>query len=343
MPAPVRPTIRRIAAAANVTPMTVSLALRNQRGVSPSTAARIRKMADQMGYTPDPRISTLMAHLRSYRKTQIASTLAVLCPADPSTLSGYLKRMVDGVTTQSKRLGFYPLLTHLDTIPKSRSTVSRVLRARSIEGVLILPQLELTDLSDLLDWNLYATVSTSFSVTAPAFHQVVPDQFGNTLLACDRLRAQGLHRIGLLISTDQDNRTRHHFSAAVSWHGLSGHSVHVDPLILPHDDPARFSRWLKRVRPEVIITDSTLALDRMRQSQKLKLPPLVDMDTEGQPCLDVIGQIDQRPYDIGINAVNAVAAMLQRGEKGLPGLPLLTMVGGCWRARGTLASAKSRA
>lgn len=338
MQSPARPTIRSIAAAANVAPMTVSLALRNQRGVSPATAARIRQLADQMGYAPDPRLSNLMTHLRRIRNTQISSTLAVLCPADPKTLSGYIQRMVDGMNIQAKRLGFSTLITHLDTVQKSRSTVSRVLRARSIEGILILPRHELTDLSGLLDWNLYATVSTSFAVSAPAHHHVVPDQFGNTLLACDMLRALGLQRIGLVISTDLDNRVRHHFSAAVNWHGMAGRSIHIDPLILPRDDPALFSHWLKCANPDVIITDSTSALDRLRRDQKVALPPLVDMDTESHTCLDVIGQVDQRPFEIGINAVNTVAAMLQRGEKGVPSFPLLTMVGGCWRQKDRLTS-----
>ena len=58
---------REIAAAAGVSVSAVSLALRNHPKVSPQVRARIHAIAKRMGYHADPRISTLMEHLRAAR------------------------------------------------------------------------------------------------------------------------------------------------------------------------------------------------------------------------------------------------------------------------------------
>jgi DNA-binding LacI/PurR family transcriptional regulator len=48
-------TQRDIAVRAGVTQMTVSLALRGSAEVSAATVARIRALAEEMGYAPNPR------------------------------------------------------------------------------------------------------------------------------------------------------------------------------------------------------------------------------------------------------------------------------------------------
>ena len=49
-------TLRTIAKALGVSPMTVSLALRNSRELPAATRIRIRRTAETMGYRPDPRV-----------------------------------------------------------------------------------------------------------------------------------------------------------------------------------------------------------------------------------------------------------------------------------------------
>src|SRR4051812_821528 len=54
------PTIRSLASEAGVSPMTVSLALRQSSEVSAATRQRILKLARTRGYRPDPQITKLM-------------------------------------------------------------------------------------------------------------------------------------------------------------------------------------------------------------------------------------------------------------------------------------------
>ena len=50
--------------------MTVSLALRDSPKISAVTRERIRKIALQLGYQPDPELSRLLKHLRLSRTAQ---------------------------------------------------------------------------------------------------------------------------------------------------------------------------------------------------------------------------------------------------------------------------------
>src|SRR5687768_6944820 len=63
----VRVGLREVAAAANVCVMTVSLALRDNPRISAETRERIKRLAAELGYHPDPELARLMNHLRSSR------------------------------------------------------------------------------------------------------------------------------------------------------------------------------------------------------------------------------------------------------------------------------------
>ena len=58
---------REIAKAAGVSPAAVSLALRNHPSIPETTRARIREVAESLGYQPNPRVAELMGHIRRNR------------------------------------------------------------------------------------------------------------------------------------------------------------------------------------------------------------------------------------------------------------------------------------
>ena len=60
-----RVTLAAIAAQAGVHVTTVSLALRNSPRLPIATRDRIRKLADELGYAPDPMLQALVAYIKS--------------------------------------------------------------------------------------------------------------------------------------------------------------------------------------------------------------------------------------------------------------------------------------
>ncbi len=122
-----RVTIKDIAKKANVTPMTVSLSLRNRPGVGTKKRAEIHRLAKQMGYRPDifgrglqgnstqslgilwalsgphaPQIAVRELTLRALRREYFSYVVDSL--GDPMifdrTLEDFARRRVDGVIVQ---------------------------------------------------------------------------------------------------------------------------------------------------------------------------------------------------------------------------------------------------
>ena len=73
----VRPTIRDVATAAGVSPATVSLALNGRGTISVATTARVREVAERMGYRP----SRTARALRTARTATLALVLSTIDPA----------------------------------------------------------------------------------------------------------------------------------------------------------------------------------------------------------------------------------------------------------------------
>jgi LacI family transcriptional regulator len=90
-PAPRRVTLRQIARTARVSVMTVSYALRDRPEVSPTERARLRALAEKLGYRPDPLLTHLMQHLRSHRRIKPTANLAVLTSLD----APFVRRLIE--------------------------------------------------------------------------------------------------------------------------------------------------------------------------------------------------------------------------------------------------------
>jgi DNA-binding LacI/PurR family transcriptional regulator len=152
--------MRSIAAAAGVCPMTVSLALRNDRSVSAETCVRIQKLARTLGYRPDPMLTHLMQHLRSSRTTKAGVNLAVLATLDAQ----FVRRLIDGATARAGRLGYALDRIDLRTFANKPAALTRTLSARGVAGVLLGPSADPVDYSTLLDWTKFAAVAMTYSV-----------------------------------------------------------------------------------------------------------------------------------------------------------------------------------
>src|SRR4051812_41990803 len=140
-----RPTMRSVAAAAGVSPMAVSLALRDDPSIPARTRTRIQRVAKAQGYRPDPVLTHLMQHLRSSRKTRAAANLAVFTPLQ----APFTQRLIAGAEARAARLGY--ALNRIDLSPFERQPggLTRILLARGITGLLLAPAASPRDYSDL--------------------------------------------------------------------------------------------------------------------------------------------------------------------------------------------------
>ena len=336
MPASPRPTLRSLAAEAGVSPMTVSLALRNSREVSPAVRRRLRRLAAARGYRPDPGIARLMHHLRTRAVARAPANVCGLTQAWPRGQLGpgnFLERLTGAIRARAESLGYAFDVLNLDDYP-TPARLRRVLASRGVEGLLLLPLRRATDLTDRLDWSEFATVAVTATVLAPRFHTVTPNHFDNMLQGCRELARAGFRRIGLAMSQEWDTRVNHRWSGGIAWQNLFGSGNPVAPLIDPRPgpdlDPGTLAEWLEREKPDAVIfetLDRSVVERALRTLPARRRPRVVTMNWPN-PAADC--GIDQRVERLGEVALEHLDAMLRRGERGVPALPHSTVIDGTW-------------
>ncbi len=336
-----RPTLRSLAAEAGVSPMTVSLALRNSREVSALTRKKIVRLAAARGYRPDPHVAKLMHHLRTRAPARFQANVVGLVQTwapHRRAVGDYLGRLRAGLEARAAALGYAYSTVNLDEF-RDGAQLQRMLLSRGVEGIVVLPLLRATDLSRLLDWSAFSAVSTTPSLLAPGFHSVTPNHFDNTLAVCRALARAGFRRIGLALSRDWNERVKFRWTGGIAWQNLFGGTEPVTPLIteLPGPDleAAAFAAWLRREKPDAIITDASIRTTVAAVLAALPgrtRPKIITMNWPDAAC---DAGIDQRPAQVGAAAIDVLAGLITRGEKGVPTLPSTTMIEGSWRS-GTL-------
>jgi DNA-binding LacI/PurR family transcriptional regulator len=336
-----RVTLRRLAEAAGTSAMTVSRALNNRGRIAGSTRARILKLAERLGYRPDPEVAKLMHYLREGRPRSFHGVLCGLSTHAPGHHSPYFDALVAGARRQAGALGYGFELMPVPARPASSSSLGRILGSRGIEGLLLLPQPSPTDFSKRLPWESFSAVSVSASVEGPCVHQVLPDQFANTLQLCRRLAALSCKRIGIIITEDQDLRVGHRFTAAVLWHGRQEQGTRLAPLLVKDPTAPGLVAWYRKERPDAIIAINEATADHYaRTLASAGAGPLRFASTSG-PLGETTSfcGIDERPAEIGAAAVDLLARLVERRQRGLPEHPTTTLLPGRWLAGGAGLSA----
>jgi len=120
--------LKDIAERAGVSVMTVSKALRDAPDVSATTKARIKALAQQLGYVPD---STAQG-LRN-RTTKLFGVAVPSC-ADP-----FIARVVLAIEERASELGYDLLLAQTLNIPEREEVCIHRFLARRVDGIFLAP------------------------------------------------------------------------------------------------------------------------------------------------------------------------------------------------------------
>ncbi|MBX3745146.1 MAG: LacI family DNA-binding transcriptional regulator [Verrucomicrobiae bacterium] len=120
--------LKDIAERAGVSIMTVSKVLRNARDISAATKARVRALAQEMGYVPH----AMAAGLRT-RATRLLGLVL------PGVVNPVHARLVMAIEDRAFELGYDLFLAHTLEKPDREEWVLRRLLARRVEGLLVMP------------------------------------------------------------------------------------------------------------------------------------------------------------------------------------------------------------
>lgn len=322
--------LREVASFANVCVMTVSLALRDNPRISLATRERIKRVAAELGYHPDPELSRLMNHLRGSRTARGRVGVAVVdfYPTANYVENVYNAKIRLGAERRAGELGFSVTTMHAADYGSNLANLVKVIRTRGIEGAMLLPSIVPMELDTSVTWDGVSVVTTSKSILAPRFHCIVPNQFGNTMRVFDTLKASDCRRICAVFDELFDERTGHNFTAAVSWNQQDDLTLIVPQGMESSDRAALVTDWIARHRPDVVFAQSdavVAAIPRLRKLNprwKLRLVGLGAHNSAGFPYLD------ERADLIGAGAIDLLGGMMYYHETGIPACARTTLIEG---------------
>ena len=339
------PSYGDIAKLAGVSQMTVSLALRDHPVLPPQTRQRIQKIAEEIGYQPDPNIGRMLSYIRNRRQTRTKPGVAYLHAMktdDNFGPSRSRQRMLEGAKVRCAALGFQIDEFWLKEEGLTPTRMCSILQARGIEGILVPPFPNEIRQFDF-DWRPFSVISTSHSNEFLGLDVVTTNRQQTINLAMEKLRERGYRRPGLIMDVERDRRTGHNILSYFLWHqSLQPKAQRMAVLYMPEVDRRALDRWLRRERPDVVLSMGDEVLTMLEQLD-YEVPGEIgylSLST-GSHLARLVSGIDESPDRIGATAIDLLAAKILHFERGLPASRKLVLIDGVWSDGATLREERS--
>ena len=316
-----RITLRDVARRMGCSTATVSLALRDHPRLPEATRERVRSVARELGYRPDPALAAIAAARWRGRSVAAGSTLAFVTDGRDDNLAAMRAR--------AEHLG-YRLETFTVADYLRGRCLSDVLYHRGIMGVLI-DQIFTPGFVESFDWSHFTSVAVSEGSFRPPTHLVMPNHFRAVQTAWDHALEMGFRRIGLMIFDQPQALDFHDRRAAFLDRQAQVPVSRRLPILAlkPHAaDPASRAEscrvidgWIRRHRPDVVLGFNDIFYWLLKDAgwrvpEQVAFISLWKSGAErAYPgCL-------LSPAEIGCRAIDWLDSLLRSGARGLPDCP----------------------
>ena len=320
---------------AKVSQSTVSRALRNHPDLPRETCLRIQALAQRVGYSANPLLSSIFANLRRRRGRPDLGTLAFLTAHSRQdewrSHPGTYRDFFVGARDRAAQQGF-AVESHWAAesgIPSHR--LNSILHARGISGV-ILSTRDAKQHFTALEWEKYALVRIGLSQQALPVHCAVNDQYRTVRLVAGQLASRGYARIGLALSWWQDEVTDHNWIAGYSvWQQTQPERNRVPVFVAADFTEKTFLAWFRKYKPDAVISVNPVVVQWLR-SAGISMPDEVGAAVLdwNEGCGDIAGA-NQNSRDVGAAAVDILMGQLRRNERGVPARHRTVLIESSWR------------
>jgi len=341
-----RSSLAQIAARARVSVMTVSRALRRQPGVSPEVARRIFRLAETMGYRPNPLVQALMAQVRTGRAKISSRVIALVLPQNDDPTWGqqeWIRRGIQGAAERAEQTGFRLEIFRWQRPEISDQRLDHILKTRGIRGLVIAP-LQRPGLELEFDWSYYASAAIGASLPRPRLHRVRHHAFRSIQIAVQQLHEAGCERVGLAQSDLTAARVEDMWQAGFLL-ATRDYSERKRRLLLHQTatlERKTFLAWVRHARPDGLVMQDNRCFTWLREAgirvpQQIAVAHLNRSSTEKE-----VAGIDQEFEFVGAATVDLVVEQCLLGEFGLPARPKDVLLEGTWVPGATVSPAETR-
>ena len=336
MPTFHRVTIRDIAVRIGVSHVTVSLALKNSSRISKGRREQVQKLAKEMGYRPDPILSSLVVYRQSKRPSSIHSAIAWVNHWEhPEALRkvGEFNAYWTGASAAAERFGYRldEFVWQPDFSPQRFETI---LQTRNVRGVLIPPHHQQPDWGNF-HWDNFSVIRFGLSVRSPYSHVVTADHLRGVVAAVEKIHSYGYQRIGFVVMAGFD------LKLGGSWTG--GFIASQKLLQLPNPIPPflteeksdeatfhkKFVQWFHKNKPDAILTVDVRVVQALKK-MNLRIPENVAVAATSIIDIPVSAGINQNSEEIGRVAVETLISLINSNDRGRPSVPRRILVEGTW-------------
>jgi LacI family transcriptional regulator len=330
-----------IAQSLGVASSTVSRALRNDPRISIELRKRVRTVADQLGYQPNPLVSALMANRRRRGSGGAVDVIALVTnyggKKDWRTKDVCLWEY-EGIVRRASELGFRIEIFALADYRGEMAKLQATLRARTIRGVLLGFSREEKP-NTIFDCAEFCVAALS-----GYFPGVVADRanfhgFFNVQLALDQMYLHGYRRPTLIAPALNNRISNNLWSAAfLDWQRRLPKKDRCEPFIPRENvDAAEFSDWLYRNEPDSLLVYK-FPVRRLLERRGIRVPEEIGLaylyrtSDEMGSAAGIDGNLDV----VGAAAFDLVVERLHANATGVSKHPKEVLITGTWREGPTL-------
>jgi DNA-binding LacI/PurR family transcriptional regulator len=293
-----------------------------------------------MGYHPNAMATALAQRRSATRKHPITSTIAWINFWEPSTklrehleFDAYWKGAYEAAEEYGYRLEEFAGPLNTAFLKK----LDGIFRNRGISAILLPPQQHETRVESF-PWEKYYAVRFGSSVQYPPLHLVTAYQSINAALALQQITSCGYKRVGYIMNRDLRGAQWLHVAGYLAQQfGLDPANRLTPFKIDPSADAAviaELKAWIRREKPDAIISDMSNASDYIRRAG-YRIPEDLGMAALSQLDGRADCGINQNSLEIGRQAIRQLVSLIHIGERGVPAIPRHTLIPGVW-VQGTM-------
>lgn len=326
-----RPTLKMIAVKCGVTITTVSDALRGDPRVAETTRKRVKQVAKEMGYMPNPFAQMLVAN-RSSKKSNGGNLACLFGHPDADyydTLLNYQEAYA-GIVERCQEIGFAMDRFWVYEASMTATRLRGILESRGVVGIILFA-LRPEEID--LPWAHYALSTIAFRDYEQAkarIHFSFSDMYVATDIALKHLMDSGHERIGFATYFNQSKKVLGKVIGAIDFIAASKkienfywyENVSQD---VQTKSQAAFIQWFKKNKPDVLLTWNSVEAEIIAEwmsSKEITKSEQVDcfvISLAGNVPMQGVRQ----PYKkMGSTSVDLLINQLYRNERGFPEEPL---------------------